>query len=293
MKGYTKYDYFFENLFVYKNNNSLDLIYNYCIDDINKLTLNKLIDDLNFKNKFFLRSICNLPLSTSEIFNLKILVNDLEIEDYTIMYRNNSPPPIKDGFDEGFLPGFNKDDVSFILIRSDFGHGKGKIHTNIDYYKESEDKPILISKPNENFIPHDIDKFNKYNESGIEQIVNVVLEQAEKLNPFVGIKYWLLSFLIGLDEIQLFNAWKRSKIETPLCILSNNIRNKMINEYVGPGKRMTNDTILKIGINLIEEIGFLEKSDPDSIPFYPISDEFIKYQFPFPTFCVEGFNFKM
>ncbi|HEX5519983.1 MAG TPA: hypothetical protein VFX18_06045 [Candidatus Nitrosocosmicus sp.] len=91
------------------------------------------------------------------------------------------------------------------------------------------------------------------------------MEQAEKLNPLVGIKYWLISFLIGFDEIQLFNAWKRSKLETPLCILSNSMRNKMINEYVGPGKRITNDLILKIGINLIEEIGFLEKSDPGSI----------------------------
>jgi hypothetical protein len=226
---------------------------------------------------------------------LKILVkNDLEIEDYTIQYRNNSPPPtLKDEFNEEFLPGFNKDDVSFILVRSDFGHGKGKIHTTIDYYKENEDKPILISKPNENYISHDIDKFNKYNESGIEQIVNIVLEQAEKLNPVVGIKYWLLSFLTGFDDTQLFNAWKRSKIETPLCILCNNIRNKMINEYVGPGKKITNDTILKLGINLIEETRFLEKSDPSGIPFYPISDEFIKYQFPFPTFCFDEFNFKM
>lgn len=115
MKRYTKYEYCFENLFVYKNNNSLDLIYNYCINDIAKLTLSKLKNDENFKDKYLLRGICNFPLSSSEIFNLKILVkNDLEIEDYTIQYRNNSPPSIKNGFDEGFLPGYNKDDVSFI-----------------------------------------------------------------------------------------------------------------------------------------------------------------------------------
>ena len=81
------------------------------------------------------------------------------------------------------------------------------------------------------FIEQDI-TIGKYQEGGLEQIITLALLQAEKLSPYIGIKYWLLSSYTNINENNIFKLWSDSKVETPLCILANNIMKQILDEPI-------------------------------------------------------------
>lgn len=77
-------------------------------------------------------------------------------------------------------------------MRSDFGHGIEKPHININYYKETDSKNLKINDKSIDYIPQSM-QFENYDQGGLDQMINLVLWQAEKINPHIGLKYWLLT----------------------------------------------------------------------------------------------------
>lgn len=94
---YSISDYYFENFYYIINmDKEKKLQYDCCTNNLSKLKGIKSFQKMNKgPKKFLMASYCNLPISEHELFNLRILVREnMEIEEYTVQYRNNQPPPL-------------------------------------------------------------------------------------------------------------------------------------------------------------------------------------------------------
>lgn len=94
-----------------------------------------------------------------------------------------------------------------------------------------------------------------------------------------------------INENQIINLWKESNVETPLCILSNNIRNTIFNEFEADLSQISNDQIKDILNTQLQEIKEYESIYPGASPITSLSND-IDIKFPFPMIYFEGFNFK-
>lgn len=92
-------------------------------------------------------------------------------------------------------------------------------------------------------------------------------------------------------ENQIINLWKESGVNTPLCILSNNIRNAIFNEFGTDVSQISNTQIREITIIQLQIIKNYEAIDPESSPITSLSDN-IDVKIPFPMICFHGFQCK-
>jgi hypothetical protein len=241
-------------------------------------------------NRYKLISNALIPVSPYEVFDLNIYVtDDNQIENFSVNYRNYKPPPFAPGVPTGLLQGYTYEDITFILMRSDFGHTVKNPHININYYKETDSERLKINDTSIDYIPQDIE-FGNYDQDGLHQMINLVLCQAERINPYIGLKYWLLTNFIPIDENQIISLWKESKVNAPLCILSNNIRNTIFNEFAKGLSQISNAQIKDILTSQLKIIKEHELIDPESSPLTSLSQD-IDVKFPFPMICFPGFKF--
>ncbi len=119
----------------------------------------------------------------------------------------------------------------------------------------------------------------------------MVLTEAELVSKHIGIEYWLLTNYISIDKNQIIQLWEDSGVKTPLCILSNNIRNAIFNEFETDISHISNAQLREITITQLQQIKEYEFTNPDSAPIIPLSDN-IDAKFPFPMICFPGFQCK-
>jgi hypothetical protein len=290
-KEFTHNDYYFEALVKYDEPSDQSIFRLYSTKSLNKLKLSDTSVNITHKmNKYKIISNALIPVSPYEVFDMNIYVtNNDEIENFSVNYRNYKPPPFAPGVQMGLLSGYTYEDISLILIRSDFGHRVENPHTNINYYKESKPKNIKINDRSIDYIPQAL-KFSKYHEGGLDQMINTVLFQAERINPQIGLRYWLLTNYFPIDENQITSLWKESHVNTPLCILSNNIRNIIFNEFAEGLSQMSNAQIRKILIAQLQYIKEHELIYQDTSPIISLSDN-IDVKFPFPMIYFPEFKF--
>jgi len=292
IKNLSHDDYYFEALLKYDVPSEQSIYYFYSTNYQNKLTLLENVSStINKMNGYNIISNASIPVSPSEIFDMNIYVtNSNEIQKFAVNYRNYKPPPFAPGIPTGLLPNYDHKDLSLITIRSDFGHGKEKPHTNINYFKEISSKKIKINDKSIDYLSQNI-KFDNYDQGGLEQMINLVLTEAELVSKHVGIEYWLLTNYISIDKNQIIQLWEDSGVKTPLCILSNNIRNAIFNEFETDISHISNAQLREITITQLQQIKEYEFTNPDSAPIIPLSNN-IDAKFPFPMICFPGFQCK-
>lgn len=290
-KSFTHEDYYFETIVKYSELSKQSLLRFYSTKSLNKLRLlNASANMANKMKRYNIISYASIPVSPYESFDMNIYVtNNNDIENFKVNYRNYKPTPFAPDVQTGLLPGYTYKDITLILMRSDFGHGVENPHTNINYYKITESETIKINDKSIDYIPQTI-KFGNYYQGGIDQMINLVLCQAEKINPHIGLKYWLLTNYFPIDENQIINLWKESKVNTPLCILANNIRNSIFNEFAADVSQMSNAQIREILITQLQYIKEHESIYQDSSPITSLSNN-IDVKFPFPMICFPGFKY--
>lgn len=132
-------------------------------------------------------------------------------------------------------------------------------HLNINYFKETTSgRYTKINDPSIDFIEQDI-LIDKYQEEGLEQIITLALMQAEKLSPSIGIKYWLLSNYTNINENTIYKIWLDSKVETPLCILANNIMKQILDEPITISSKIDDTKILNFANVQLQLVKDFEK----------------------------------
>ncbi|MGH9980931.1 MAG: hypothetical protein ACRD6U_05185 [Nitrososphaeraceae archaeon] len=254
LKHFEIHDYYSEIFFTYDN----ELYHNYITYDKSKIRgINKgfKFDDTQ---TFLLKTWANVPVSSNEIIDLNLnLLKNNEIDNFTVQYRTIMDLNIlKTGkLMIPLLSGFTQNDIHMMLIRSDFGYKNKTSHFNIDLYNKEN------IKINSNEHSHYEQNFTI---TSYEMALHLVFMQVEKHNILIGPKYWLSPFQIHIDRVyNVYESWKKSKILTPLCILSRNIHTQILLETHGKNIGLSENDFQQILYKEIENCKSFEKDNPE------------------------------
>jgi hypothetical protein len=211
-------------------------------------------------------ALANIPLSTNERVNMKLMVIRNGPTKYTIQYH---------------------DVPKGVIIRSDNFHRYRHIDIELPHKRLP---PIPLSN-----LTDDTDMQNSY-----EFIMNCILHTAERYtNPLVGVIYWLPASILPADLLSLFITL-RSKygLRMSLSVIARTIHMDIINE-VEQGKKLQSKDYLKIIKDRFEWISKEEKGNPSLPPLQPIGTQYSSSiaPLPFPVsrppgafLCVKGYD---
>ena len=95
-------------------------------------------------------------------------------------------------------------------------------------------------------------------------VLHFVFMQVEKHNQMIGLTYWLSPFQIHLDRVSIcYKFWKKSEMQTPLCILSRNIHISILLETHGKNIELSENDFQIILNKEIDDCKSFEKNHPE------------------------------
>ena len=250
------YDYYSEIFFTVPND--ARLYHHYITYDNNKIKGIKKGFSFDDMKTYLLKAWARIPVSGNEILDLYVSsLQNKDIDNFTVQYRTIFDPNLLNSSKIliPLLPNYTQNDIHMMLIRSDYGY-KNKIpHFNIDFYNKEGIK--INSDENSHFEQNFKIPF-------YEMIFHFVFMQVEKHNKLIGPNYWLSPFQIHLDRVySCYEAWKKSEIVTPLCILSRNIHTSILLETHEKNTELSENDFQRILNKEIDDCKTFEKDNSE------------------------------